>query len=374
MARPHRAEAVTRSDDLGVVPQVLGFKQMFTKIRSAACLFALLAGPSGLACQPQGIDRTVRGNIDVGRRDGSAGAGGGSGGSAGLGDASTEDPATPDMAPVIPPPTGTGGAPAVDASVVPPPRPDAGADGGGGQGTPDAVANHNDAAPADARPDLASGDGRVDAPPDTAPVSATDKLINDLLALTPATCAMKAAGDFDFDQPGSAGAGKAAICGIKGAFYWVADLNIDCDGRNPAGSKCTGEHGTDTFTRNKDNQALSPTATPFVVVPTSAANPDLPAVALKPGAIVAVINHQTRKIVFAVFGDTETDNRIGAASYACAEQLGIDPNPVTGGQKGGTVTYVAFTDATAVPKDVESQTEARTLGQTLAAKLLVDNK
>jgi hypothetical protein len=282
------------------------------------------------------------------------------------------------MVPVEPPPTGIGGTPAVDADAPsPPPRPDAaadGADGAAGAGNPDAVAHNNDAAPADVRLDVGTSDVRPDGPPDTGTISATDRLINELLALTPATCAMKAAGDFDFDDPGVAGAGKAGICGIKGAFYWVADLNIDCDGRNPAGSKCTGTHGTDTFVHNKDNQALAPAVTPFVVLPTSMANPDLPAVALKPGAVVAVINHQTRKIVFAVFGDTETDNRIGAASYACAEQLGIDPNPTTGGQKGRTVTYVAFTDASAVPKDIESQAEARMLGQTLAAKLIADNK
>jgi hypothetical protein len=38
------------------------------------------------------------------------------------------------------------------------------------------------------------------------------------------------------------------------------------------------------------------------------------------------------------------------------------------------VTYVAFTDSSAVPRDLESQTEARQLGRTLAAKLIADNK
>jgi hypothetical protein len=345
---------------------------MLTKFASGVCLFALVAGPSGLACQPQWVDRTVIGNIDVNRRDGSA-APTGSGG-AGSDAASTEEPGPPEMMPVAPQPTGTGGAPVVDANVSPPSRADAAAGGAGGQGSPDAGGNINEAGPPDARPDAVALDVRADAPADTGAVSATDKLINDLLALTPATCAMKAAGDFDLDDPSVAGAGKAAICGIKGGFYWVADMNIDCDGRNPAGSKCMGETGTDTFVHNKNDQALSPAVTPFVVVPVSTANKDMPAIALKPGSIVAVINHQTRKIVFAVFGDTEDNNRIGAASYACAEQLGINPTPVTGGQRGGTVTYVAFTDPTAVPKDVENQSEARMLGQTLAAKLIADNK
>jgi hypothetical protein len=345
--------------------------QMFTKL-AAAFGFALVIGPSGLACQPQWVDRAVLDDVDINRDD--AGAAMDAGARDGRAPFDAMAAAKPDAAidaavasdarvtpPVVRPDTGSGGAGgAIDAGRVI----DATGTGGAGGGRIDAAV---DAVVSDPRAD-AGGDGRADGAP------ASDPLVAQLLAITPAACAMKAAGDFDLDAPGGASAGKAAICGIKGAFYWVADMNIDCDGRNPSGSKCGGDHGEETFVHNKDDKALSPTTTPFAVLPTSAASNSMPAIAVKPGAIVAVINNETGKIVFAVFGDMETDNRIGAASYACAEQLGIDPTPSTGGKRGNTVTYVAFTDSSAVPRDLESQTEARQLGRTLAAKLIADNK
>ena len=347
---------------------------MLTKQPPAAAFATLLGAALAIGCQPQRVDRAVRDNIDVKRTDAGA-ARGGSGGSAA--DA---------------PSAGSGSEPTPE-----PPNPDAGAaagarGGGPGSGTGGQGGGADAAEPGAPGRSDAAGDARIDTRPenpvaDAAPESArddsggdgapgADDLVTHLLAMTPQICATKVAGDFTLDDPGVMPGGTAAICGLKGAYYWVADLNIDCDGRDAAGAaaKCPVGHATDTFTHNGSNQPLAASVTPYVVVPASAANADLPAVDLKPGTIIAVINHQTRQIVFAVFGDTETNNRIGAASYACAEQLGIDPNPMTGGQKGNTVTYVAFTDPTAVPRNIENQTETRQLGEMLAAKIIADNK
>jgi hypothetical protein len=197
------------------------------------------------------------------------------------------------------------------------------------------------------------------------------ELVTALLALTPQACAMKLSRDFDLESgggsPDAGTAGTAAICGLDGAVYWVADMNITCDGRSTAG-KCTIAHDDDTFTHTRGGQALAPAVTPFVVVP---AGLDIPG--LRAGTVVAVINRANNRMTYAVFGDTSASS-IGAASWACAEKVGIDPDPRTGGQKGNTVVYIAFTGANAAPGNVESQTEAATLGQTLASKLLVDNK
>jgi hypothetical protein len=352
---------------------------MFTKLATAVFVLALVAGPSGLACQPQWVDRGVLGNVDLNRKDGEAPAAPGDKQGRDASGAGQDGPTPVDAANADTGALASDAAATTDAIVSQPQRPDL-ALGGGADGNPGTGGRPADASGgADGRGDARIDGPVVDARPDVVvdaggPDVASDPVVAALLALTPMSCAMKAAGPFDLDAPGSPGAGKADICGLKGAFYWVADMAVDCDGRNPAGSKCTGEHGEETFVHNKDDMALSPTMTPFVVLPANASDSALPAVAVKPGAVVAVINNQTHKIVFAVFGDTESSNRIGAASYACAEQLGIDPNPVTGGQRGATVTYVAFTDATAVPRDIENQTEARQLGQRLAAKLIADNK
>ena len=48
------------------------------------------------------------------------------------------------------------------------------------------------------------------------------------------------------------------------------------------------------------------------------------------------------KIQYAVFGDTGPTDIIGEASYACAQKLGINPDPKNGGVGSG-VTYISGT-------------------------------
>jgi hypothetical protein len=222
--------------------------------------------------------------------------------------------------------------------------------------------------------DAAAADRRVlpdAAAPDLAVERSPEETVNALLAITPQACAMKLSKDLDLETGGGAAdagtAGTAAVCGLKGAIYWVADMDITCDGRNTAG-KCTVDHDADTFTHTRGGQALAPAVTPFVVIP---ANVNV--TGLRAGTVVAVINQTNNKMTFAVFGDTSASS-IGAASWACAEKLGINPDPRLGGQRGNTVVYIAFTSANAVPNDVESQPETAALGQMLASKLLLDNK
>ena len=52
----------------------------------------------------------------------------------------------------------------------------------------------------------------------------------------------------------------------------------------------------------------------------------------------------------------------------------IDPDPRTGGVDGRVVTYIAFTGAGAVPRNLEDQAETATLGARLAAALVAANR
>jgi hypothetical protein len=309
-------------------------------LRALLPTLAVLIAPAG--CRPQAVDRAA----SVRSSDGSSAA-----------DVGGPAPSYPDA-----------GATPADAAVGTMPAPDAAALPDARLAPPDAVVvapPRPDAAPPppDAPP--------VVLPPDASPDTAPDQIAAVLALASPTVCAMKVSRDYDLRTPPELTDGGvrelAAMCGLKGAVYWVADMNIACDGRNTPG-KCDGDHDTDTLVHNSRNQALAASVTPYVVVPSEYAN-----AGLKPGAVVAVIDNATRAVTFAVFGDS-SGTSIGSASYACAEKLGLDPQPDTGGRSGKSVTYVAFVGAGAVPGDIENQTTTAQLGRMLLTKLLVDNK
>jgi hypothetical protein len=160
------------------------------------------------------------------------------------------------------------------------------------------------------------------------------------------------------------------ICALNGAVFFNADMDIDCDGRMTAG-KCPGpdpSYQPDTAFHNLADQPLEAAVTPYVVIPADFAYPGLDTVA--GGNVVAVVyNHH---LEFAVFGDTGPTDIIGEASYACAQSLGIDPNPATGGVGSG-VTYVVFVGANTAPHDIEDRAATQQLGDQLLTQLLAHN-
>jgi hypothetical protein len=272
---------------------------------------------------------------------------------------SAVDAGAPDTGTVVVPPvtpTDVQPPPPVDAEPQPDlaPRPDS------RPPAPDVVATSaRDGAP----------DRQAPQPPPDAAADAGGDQVGAVLALATSACAMKASRDYPLQTvtPDGGLAETAAMCGLKGAVYWVADLDITCDGRNSPGT-CDNGHDTDTLLHNNRGEALTAAITPYVVVPA-----DYAAAGVSRGAVVAVIDNATRTMTFAVFGDSSGAS-IGAASYACAQKLGLDPQPVTGGVRGKGVTYLAFTGAGAVPGDVENQASTAQLGRMLLAKLLMDNK
>jgi hypothetical protein len=215
-------------------------------------------------------------------------------------------------------------------------------------------------------PDLASGsmlDGG------SADFGMGGDVIDKLLALTANCTAAKMVSTHVYPDPGSM-VTDVPICALNGAVFFNADMDIDCDGRMTPG-KCPGpdpSYQPDTAFHNLQDQPLEAAVTPYVVIPADFAYAGLDTAA--GGNVVAVVyNHH---LEFAVFGDTGPTNLIGEASYACAESLGIDPNPATGGVGGG-VTYVVFVGANTAPHDIENRTETSQLGDQLLTQLLANN-
>jgi hypothetical protein len=206
--------------------------------------------------------------------------------------------------------------------------------------------------------------------------------IDALLKLTPETCAKVVSKhsykmDLDKQDPDNLSGKKADICGLNGAVYWVADMDIDCDG-HPTPGKC--EKSQDLYfledtNVHGPNGALTAAQDPYVVIPidfacpSDAHFPDFPG--LQPGTTVAVIFG--KKIFYGVFGDCGPPEIIGEASYAMATKLGIPPSAINGGALGRTVTYIVFTGAGTVAKDITNQSQVQTLGEALAGKLLSSN-
>ena len=190
-------------------------------------------------------------------------------------------------------------------------------------------------------------------------------LVRDLLALTTACAKVVSSHEYALDD-GS----MVDICALNGAVYWTADMDIDCDGVTT--TECNAQtdccYQNDTAFHNGADQPLTSSTTPYVVIPSDFSYPGLDT---NGGGNVTAVLYQG-KLQWAVFGDTGPTDIIGEASYACAEKLGIDPDPKTGGTGSG-VTYITFVGTGTAPSDIENQAETKALGESLAGTLLRNN-
>jgi len=160
------------------------------------------------------------------------------------------------------------------------------------------------------------------------------------------------------------------VCGMKGAVFMKADMDIDCDGQET--DQCNSDTDccfqNDTTFHQSDGQPLNSAELPYIVLPESSDNWKWEDNGIDGGSVVAVIYNN--KITYAVFGDTDSPNKAGEASYATAKSLGIDPDPKSGGVDDG-VTYIVFENTTADP--IESHDSAVTLGQQAAQTFINNN-
>jgi hypothetical protein len=193
-------------------------------------------------------------------------------------------------------------------------------------------------------------------------------VINQLLALTANCTSDIMVSDHTYPDPGSA-VNDVPICALNGAVFFNADMDIDCDGQAVGG--CPGDdpsYQPDTAFHNSNGDPLAAAVTPYVVIPNDFQFPGLDTT--NGGNVVAVIfNNQLQ---FAVFGDTGPTDLIGEASFACAQSLGIDPDPASGGVNSG-VTYIVFVGDGTAPADIEDQDATAQLGEQLVAQLVANN-
>lgn len=169
----------------------------------------------------------------------------------------------------------------------------------------------------------------------------------------------------------SGGTRTVAVCRSGGAVHWTADFDIDCDGQRTTQCNETTDpsFSPDTSWHQSDGRPLNAAGLPFIVVPLPSSIWDFRTAGIG-GATVAAVVYQD-KVAYAVVGDQGPTGIIGEGSYRLAEQLGINPNPATGGVSGAVVTFILFPGVTSVP--IEDNADAIAKGEP-AATAFVDNK
>jgi hypothetical protein len=211
--------------------------------------------------------------------------------------------------------------------------------------------------------DAAAIESGVDAGADAAGTDAGDPVAK-LLALT-SSCKQVSNGLYALN---AGDAPTVPICGLTNAFFWKADMDIDCDGKQT--TQCSLQTDPDfqnqTAATDSKGNPLDAANLPYVVVPGKSTIWDAAAAGVKLGDVILVL--YKGQIEYAVYGDVGPSAIIGEASYATAQALGIDPNPATGGVDTPDVLYVAFPGALVSP--IEDHAQAVTVGQAALAKLL----
>ncbi len=222
-------------------------------------------------------------------------------------------------------------------------------------------------APLDAAAPEAASEAGVDATSDAATDAgdAGDPIAK-LLAMT-ATCNQVSTGLFALNGGGTP---TVPICGLTGALFWKADMDIDCDGKITTQCSSTTDPYFQNQTAATDSQGnpLDAANLPYVVVPGKSTKFDPAASGLKLGDVILVVYKGQAE--YAVYGDVGPSADIGEASYATAKALGVNPDPKVGGVDTPDVLYVAFTGASALVSPIESHAQAVSVGQGLLAKLV----
>jgi hypothetical protein len=203
--------------------------------------------------------------------------------------------------------------------------------------------------------------------PTAAPTVAQGPSADQLLARLGTGCDQISNGEFATDDGEPA---TVPVCQTGGAVFYSADMDIDCDGKRTA--QCNENTDCcfypDTAYHSSTDEPLDAANLPYVVLPSPSSRWDFGDYGIDGGAVVAVIYNG--QVTYAVVGDTGPETIIGESSYATANDLGIDPDPSTGGTDG-PVTYIVFPNSQVNP--IESHGAAVTLGEQ-RAQAFVDGR
>jgi hypothetical protein len=221
-----------------------------------------------------------------------------------------------------------------------------------------------------ALPDAAVGDAEpapIYPTPLPGPTDAAS-ILGSLQTIT-ANCVVASNGKYATDRSASA---AVDICKLNGAFFWTADMAIDCDGQKTTECSTTTDStfSAQTSVVQSNGQPLIASELPYVVIPLPSTRFDYTKENIQPGALAIVLYEN--QVVYGVFGDEGPTGVIGEASYAMAKSLGLNPSPNSGGTSG-KVTYIVLTGKGAVVTPVENHTSAVTLSGTLVPQLIANN-
>jgi Fungal chitosanase of glycosyl hydrolase group 75 len=171
--------------------------------------------------------------------------------------------------------------------------------------------------------------------------------------------------DFEFSA-------SVPICRLNGAFFWKADMDIDCDGKRTSVCNENADpwYQNQTSAQDSHGRPLDASKLPYVVIPLPSNRFNYRNRGIHLGQVVAVIYNG--KLRFGVFGDEGPSQIIGEASYAMAKELGINPDPANGGTDAG-VTYLVFTGNDAVVDRLEDTAQTAAIGQQRLQRLLQEN-
>jgi hypothetical protein len=233
--------------------------------------------------------------------------------------------------------------------------------------SPDATVPTPDAS-APTTPDDASSDPEASPPPQVPVPPDAGDILGGLRGIT-SQCTVASKGTYATDRSSSA---AVDVCKLNGAFFWTADMAVDCDGQKTAQCNSTTDStfSAQTSIAQSNGQPLIASELPYVVVPLPSGRFDYTKEDVHLGAVAIVL--YGNQMAYGVFGDEGQTSVIGEASYAMAANFGLPPGPKNGGTTG-PVTYIVLTGSTSVVAPVEDQTAAVTLGTTLAQQLIQNN-
>ncbi|MFI1167575.1 glycoside hydrolase family 75 protein [Streptomyces sp. NPDC020801] len=168
-------------------------------------------------------------------------------------------------------------------------------------------------------------------------------------------------------RPDAGARATIPVCGLRGAVFWKADMDIDCDGRptRRCNRRTDPQFSPAAAYQQSNGRRLNAERLPYIVLPAPSPIWNHRAHGVGGGSVAAVVYRG--RVQYAVVGDTGPREVIGEASYATARCLGIPADPRGGGARSG-VTYIVFKNARV--SRIENHAAAVATGERLARRLV----